>query len=489
MLGIALDIARAGLGVSSDRSAVLSRNVANAGNGLTSRKYANTTGLSGGGATVSSITRASNDSLTRSLQNAMSSAAGQKVVLAALDSLHQTVGDPSQEASPAALLGKLGDALQAFSGNPSDASLSTAAINAAKDLATSLNDASATISGVRTQADSDMAQSVNNVNTLLARFGDLNREIVSGTHDGRDVTDQLDARDDVLRSLSEEIGIKTVARSGNDVAIYTDSGLTLFDREARQVSMQPSVLTPGTAGNAVYVDGVPVTGSGALMRVENGRIAGLAQVRDDISVTYQRQMDEIARGLIDTFSESDQSATPSLPKISGLFTWPGGPAVPSASSVANGLSGVISVNASVDPAAGGNWRLLRDGSIGDPGNAAYTYNASGAAGFSTRILQLADGLKAAQTFDASSGLKSPSGLGDAAASSTSWIEDVRQRASSQSDYRTTLADRARDALSRETGVNLDEEMTALLDVERSYQTTSKLISVVDGMFKTLLESL
>ena len=46
--------------------------------------------------------------------------------------------------------------------------------------------------------------------------------------------------------------------------------------------------------------------------------------------------------------------------------------------------------------------------------------------------------------------------------------------------------RASDALSSATGINLDEEMTRLLDLELSYQASSKLITTIDGMFNALL---
>jgi flagellar hook-associated protein 1 FlgK len=51
-----------------------------------------------------------------------------------------------------------------------------------------------------------------------------------------------------------------------------------------------------TSGNAVIVDGVPVAGPGAVMPISSGRLHGLAELRDDTAVTYQSQLDEIARG-------------------------------------------------------------------------------------------------------------------------------------------------------------------------------------------------
>ncbi len=489
MLSIGLDIARSALTASGEQSAVVARNIANSGSPLASRKIANLTTAPGGGVVVASVTRASNDALTKSLLTATSSAAGQRAVAGALEQLEATVNDPELNASAAANAGTLRDALLVLSTSPDNISAAASAIDAAKRLATSLNEASNAIQHVRQTADAGLNTSVNTVNSLLAKFETVNREIVKGTLDGTDVTDQLDARDSIVRSLAEELGIRTITRAGNDMAIFTDSGLTLFDVSARRVTMVPSpVLTPGATGNSVSVDGVPVTGSGAPMASQSGRISGLAQVRDTYAVTYSRQTDEIARGLIEAFSEQDQSASPSLPDIAGLFTYSGGPAVPPSGITVPGLANSISVNVSVDPSSGGNPRLLRDGSIGSPGTPAYTYNQTGAAGYSGRVEKLIDSLTAARPFDTANGLGSPAGLIPAAASSSGWLENVRQKAASDAEYRTTLMDRTHEALSRSTGVSLDDDMTSLLEIERAYQTSSKLLTMIDNMFTSLLNA-
>jgi flagellar hook-associated protein 1 FlgK len=339
---------------------------------------------------------------------------------------------------------------------------------------------------VRAQADADIASSVARVNDLLAQFETVNNRIKLGASAGADITDDLDQRDQLLKSLSEEIGIRTVTRANNDMAIYTDNGLTLFDTRPRSVTFAPTeIYLPGTAGAPVIVDGVAVTGNAQF--AGSGRIAALAQVRDDIAVTYQDQLDEIARGLVRTFAESDQSATPTLPDVPGLFTWSGAPAMPAAATIEVGIAGTIRVSASVDPAQGGDPAKLRDGAIS--GNPAYLYNATGAAGFSDRLNELIDRLDQQQTFDPAAGAGSTAGLSSFASASVGWLQSTRQSASAQADYKTALLEHASDALSSATGINLDEEMTQLLELERSYQASSRLITTIDSMLGSLLTAI
>ena len=270
------------------------------------------------------------------------------------------------------------------------------------------------------------------------------------------------------------------------MVIVTDGGVTLFETKPRSVTFEQSyTMVPGLAGNQVFIDGVQVTGNVGAMASGTGRLTGLAAVRDEIAVDYQTQLDEIARGLIEVFAESDQTATPALADAPGLFTWPGAPAIPASGSVISGLAASIQLNPNVDPTRGGDPTLLRDGGMN---GADYVYNASGSAGFGDRLQGLIDTLSAQRAFDPDTQLNANATLLDFASSSVGWLQELRKTANSEADYRATMFERSSEALSKVTGVNLDEEMILLLNLERSYQATSRLISTIDNMYRTLLEA-
>jgi flagellar hook-associated protein 1 len=486
-LSVGLDAAVSGLSVSAEQTSVVSRNVARAGDPHATRKTANVITAPGGGVRVVSITRAANNALFDKMLGASTDATAQKAILDALNALDQTAGDPEDDASPAAQITKFASALQQYSNAPQNDLLARTAVAAAGDLADALNAATQTVQQVRGQADADIAGSVSRLNDLLAQFETVNTKIKVGSQSG-DVTDELDQRDQILKSISEEIGIHTVTRANNDMAIYTDNGLTLFDTHARSVTFDATALySPSTSGAPVMVDGVAITGNAGLTGSGSGRIVALAQVRDSIAITYQNQLDEIARGLIQITAESDQSASPTQPDAPGLFTWSGAPAMPSGG-IQVGLAGTIKVNASVDPDQGGNPTRLRDGGISNPGNPAYVYNATGAAGYSDRLNQILDALDQQQSFDPAAAAGSTATVSDYASSSVAWLQAARKSATDDSDYKSTLLSRSADALSSATGVNLDEEMTLLLELERSYQASSKLITTIDNMYGALLSA-
>lgn len=246
-LSLALNSARTSLAATSTQIAVAARNTAGAGDPFYTRKIANLVTASGGSAVL--IQRATDAALFERKLAGTASAAASEAVLDGLTTLQGTLGDTSDGASPSARLGALNAALKLAANKPDDAALARSAVDRARDLAASLNAGAAAVQGVRAGADAGLADSVSRINDLLSRFEAANTLVTNGTGAGVDVTDALDDRDRILAGLSEEIGISTVVRAGNDVAIYTDSGVPLFERSARRVTFAPTgAFSAGTTG-------------------------------------------------------------------------------------------------------------------------------------------------------------------------------------------------------------------------------------------------
>ena len=386
------------------------------------------------------------------------------------------------------MLSNLQSALTTYEASPTSSSAADAVVSSASDLTSSLNSASATVQQVRETADQNMASSVNTINSLLTQFTAANNAVVTGLQTGANVSSAEDTRNSIVTQLAQQIGVSTTVAANGSESIYTDSGVTLFQDTPRTVSFTTTpTLVDGANGNAVTVDGVPITGANSPMPIQSGALAGYAALRDTLAPEYQAQLDQIAGGLISAFAESDQSPTPTLPSLPGLFTTPGATSLPSMTAT-TGLAGAIEVNPNVDPSQGGDSTLLRDGGISDPGNAAYTYNTMGAASYTGRIQELIGDISAPQTFDPSAGLGSSSSLTDYANASVSWLQAANQQASDASSYQSALATQATSALSNATGVNLDTEMTNMLNLENSYASTAKLLTTVTSMFSALLQA-
>jgi flagellar hook-associated protein 1 FlgK len=55
------------------------------------------------------------------------------------------------------------------------------------------------------------------------------------------------------------------------------------------------------------------------------------------------------------------------------------------------------------------------------------------------------------------------------------------------DFAQTLIDRLSEVRDSVSGVNLDEEMTELMKIQRAYEASAKLISITDEMLQALMQ--
>lgn len=601
-LSSALDTAKSSLAASQTQTSVISRNIANVNTVGATRKYANVVTGVNGQVQVKSIAQSSNSVLYRNMLDANAAVGRGNVISNGLDRINDLLGDTQLSRSPASMVTKLGDALSTLAASPNNYELARSAATAAGDVVATLNEASETVQTIRRDADNELVLAAADMTKILANIEDLNNRIIAGTRVSADITDLSDQRDQAVVALSQYVGVTSQMRGDNDLVLYTDSGVTLFEAKARSVQYSP---TPGlnasvTQGNAFRIDGTPVTGDTAYMPLKSGSVAGLVALRDDVMLTYQTQLDEIARGLVDATKESAAG----LPDVHGLFTSTdpsalatvstlplgtfsagsmaagdtlsftfryanrtyavsgtlatadfasgnafaakldamieaavppsGGPALGAGKiAVAAGAANALTVSASgvgsfvpmaisdivalaggagandpardggltpgaTDPAEklvvglAGSLRLAA-GVVADPtrlrDGVVYTYNPAGNGGYTGRLNQLSDALNASRSFSETSGAASNVTVADYAASSVSWLQDYRKTSSSETEYKTTLLESTRKTLSDETGINMDEQLTHLTEIQRSYQASAKLITTIDEMLKTLIDSI
>lgn len=476
-LASALSTTKNILSNTSTQTAVLSTNVQNVSNSDYNRRTATITTNAYSGATTVAIDRNQDSALLKQTLMSTSDDAGQQTLLAGLESLYSIMGGDDYTLAPSSALSELRDALQAYAATPGDATLASAAVNSAVDVATSLNTATTEVQSLRADTDKQIATSVDQLNKLLSQFKDANDAVKAATAAGTDANDALDTRESLLKQISEIVGISTVTRSGNDISIYTSDGITLFETTARTVSFDATTsYAASTEGSPVYIDGVELSAGQNSDSTAQGSLQALLQLRDEVYPTYQDQLDEISRGLISMFSETDASSS-SLP---GLFTTKDG-SVPDYDTpeIVTGLAGLITVNqAAIDDPY-----KLRDGSI-----AGESVNTEAASGFSTLINQYVAAFETTRDFDPAANIGDSATILDYSTDSVGWAEEYRSGATNASETTSAMLSRSTEAYSNATGVNLDEELILLLDVEQSYKAASKLLSTIDDMLGTLMEA-
>ena len=483
-LTVAYNIARDGLSTTSAAASVVSRNVANAENPNSSRKSALIVAQAGGSVHLEQIVGAVDGALLAFVLETASSSAELGIISAGLDRLDTSIGDPAAETSPAALIGRLVSTLQLAASAPHDENAAAAVLSAAQSLTGALNETARLIADVRSDAEAFLGEAAVTLSDMLQDFRAVNQAIVAGSAQHQDVTDAVDRRNALVRDIAQLVDIRPNVRAGNDMMLFTANGATLFETTPREISFRSAgLLGPGQSGGALTIDGIPVrSGDGV-----GGQIGGLLRIRDDLAMVFERQADEIARGLIAATVERDQSSVPSRADLAGLFTVVGGAIQPAAPGSMVGSAGLITVSANADPARGGALSRLRDGGISAPADIAYSYNPSGAPGFGGRLLELIDRLSEAQSFDPATGIAtSQKSVRQFSSDSVGWLERERSVSRESHANEQVRVERATGAWQNRVGTNVDDEMVILIGLQRSFQASSHLIATVNSMFDALL---
>ncbi|UOM34943.1 flagellar hook-associated protein FlgK [Acuticoccus sp. I52.16.1] len=456
-LDVAANVARQAMIVAQQQISISGRNIAAAGDPTRSRASVGLTTTIDGGVHVTSVRRAEDAALFTRMIAATSNTAEADAVLEHMLVLADTVGDPEDGTSVAALIGELEASIADYANAPDDPLFGQTVIEDARDLADTLNRAASELNLLREQADRELANSVDEVNRLLLEFQAANKAVTKAYSTGQDPTMDLDRRDAIVAELSIYMGISVLQREGGDMALFTDSGITLFDKSPRSVEfVRTPVYTVDTQGGVVMIDGMQVTGPDAPMPLRSGLIVGQSKVRDEVAPTYRLQLDEIARALETMFQDG----------IGSLFVTGGGP----------DYAGTIRVAAGVDPFQGGSVENLRDG----------TGNPNGYAAYSDRLMALGLTFTDIQAWDTDAELSGSSTLQEFATESVGWIEKVRLAATELAGRERAILDGASDALSRVTGVNMDDEYAQQLAIERNFAASARLITLIDEMFDELL---
>lgn len=475
-LSSALSSAMSGLTAASRASGIVSDNLANVMTPGYARRSLELTssGTAGPGVRVVGVQRHADPGIV-SVRRAADAEFGNAQALAQFHSRFASlVGGPTDPTSIGARIADLESNLISAASHPDSAQRLNGVVHSANALVDGITAAADGVAQMRVQADTAIGVQVERLNDALSNVRKLNLRITSTQASGGEVASLLDQRQGLVDQINEIVPVNQVDRDYGQIALYTDGGAILLDGQAARVGFSPTgIITPDmTIGNSA-LSGLDINGVAIGMRsIAGGSLAAQFGVRDDLAVSAQADLDTMARDLIERFETAslDPTTTSGDP---GLFTDAGAAFDPL---LEVGLSNRLSLNATVDPAQGGeSWRL-RAG-LGAP--------TPGLPGDARQLQAFSDILGAARTPTSTSfgtGMKTAADLGSAL------MSRAAQRASF-SDQALTFATAGKTEMTRielEQGVDTDAEMQTLMIVEQAYAANARMISAIDDMMETLL---
>lgn len=388
------------------------------------------------------------------------------------------IGTSTDATSIAARLADFDTSLISAASRPDSTLRLDQSVLKAGDLAQALNGASDDIQAMRTEADRKIDVQVNRLNQALTEVQELNSRITGVSSGGGSTASLLDQRQTLIDEINEIVPINVVQRDYGQVALYTDGGTILLDGQASTVEftpvhgVTPQMTLQGGGLSGLTVDGVARSTDSATGAFRGGSLAAQFEIRDELAVEAQADLDAMARDLIERFEDPTVDATLAAGDP-GLFT-DGGAALDVTLEV--GLAGRIAVNSIVDPAQGGASWHLRDG-LGAA--------VPGAVGDARLIQALSGALTTARipgSGSFGSGAMTASELGSALMSRAA-------ESSAVADQRLAFAAATQNEMAEielANGVDTDAELGHLMLIEQAYAANARMIEAVDEMMQQLL---
>lgn len=318
-LGSALNAAVSGLRATQAGINVVSQNVANAGSvGYNRRVTTPVQTLAGNqtsGVRAGEVQRMLDLVAQRQLR-LESSAAGYTGLRAGFASaLERLFGQPGKQGSLDKAVNDFTQALQTLAANPGDPASRAIVVDRAGGLASVVAATAEGVQGLRTDAEGRIAASVERADGLLQAIQAINGKIL--TPQGRPVDPALlDERDRLIGELSTLMDLQVQTDQFNGVRLSTSAGQTLFDGstavrlsfDARSSLGPANLYAPdGTRGVGTIT---ARSGTGAPVDLiergafRSGEIRAAIEMRDEMLVQAQRQLDELAAGLATALSET-----------------------------------------------------------------------------------------------------------------------------------------------------------------------------------------
>jgi flagellar hook-associated protein 1 len=351
-------------------------------------------------------------------------------------------------------------AVTSLEGNPSDISLRQGVLSAATSLADSLSGAVDALEQQQASLDAESQSVVTQVNALTHSIAGLNSQIQT-LDPNSDAGTLEDQRQYDLNQLSQLVGISQAKTENNGLTVTTTSGaLLVSEGKAFALTNAPS------GGVTHYFDseGNEIT---TALASGGGQLGGYLTTRDQDIPRVESALDALAGGLatqLNSIQESGSTASGASAAGIPLFNVPASGGVPG--SVAGGITVAITdpsllaaSAAGAGPSDGSNAVLLAN----VQNNPLITLNQAGS------------------PYNVSSA--SPTNfLADFVATLGSLVEQTSSLNTAQ-QASLTQTQTQRNSLS---AVNTDDEASTLSLLERSYEASSKVITILDEIFASAI---
>lgn len=452
-----LDIARRAIWASRLGMDVTSHNIANVNTEGYSRqrvsfRTANPLQLPQGqlglGVGVGDVIRVRNRMLDQQYRQTSFTLGNAQIKESVYSQIEAIIQEPSENAL-GSLMNEFFEGFSDLAADPENATIRDTVRQKAIALVDSFQGKTNQLNSMKQSLENDLRATVDEVNEIIHQIGILNRQIVSAEAGGGSANDMRDRRDLLLDRLSEYIKIS-----------YSEN-----TRGAVSVTAEGVNLVSGTKVNELSVEKIGdgndtklqiKSSNGKAISVRYGKLGGLLEMRNEVVPGIQNDLDTLAQTLITEVNRIHASGH-TLPE--------GDP--PTTRTGIQFFSGNNAATISLSPDILDSVNNIAVSADGTPGNGEVALSIA-----NLRTQKVLAGRT--QTLD------------DYYTTMVHSLGVEIERAQNTRESQELLKDQIMNQREAESGVSLDEEMTHLIQYQRSFEAAAKVVKVVDEMMATVI---
>jgi flagellar hook-associated protein 1 FlgK len=321
----ALSSALTGLNAAQTGLALVAGNVANAQTPGYVRKtatlVAHTAGSHGAYVQVGAINRVLDQFVQAQVRTEASGAGYATLRSNMYDQLQSIYGSPNSASTLEDAFNNFTTTLQALTTSPGDRPTQIAVISAAQGLTQTLNQMTSSIQTLRSQAELGLSDDVTQANDALQQIAALNVQLGKSAQADSATAGLEDQRDAYIDKLSSLMDIRVIKGDNRQVTVFTTSGVQLVGTQASTLSFDPHPTVTaeskwsGTAADRT-LGTITLTSVGGTVidlvasgSIRSGEIAGYLDMRDNVLVQAQAQIDQFAAAMSSALSDTTTDGT------------------------------------------------------------------------------------------------------------------------------------------------------------------------------------
>jgi flagellar hook-associated protein 1 FlgK len=419
------------------------------------------------GVEVSALTQVNDPTLAAAATSTTGHSAYSAANAATLASIENAFPEPSTTglSSQLSALWSDIDAAGNAAGSATAATANATVVSQASTVAATLRSAAAQLQQVADSAKGSASSLITRDNALLKQVASLNSQIAAATATPQGPGGLTQQRNQAVSQLASDLGVSVQNQPNGSQTLYLGGVSIVQDNLASTLSLSsgsPAQVMVQTASAPAIA--APAVGNG-----KGGTLGAEVDAINNVVASYQTQLNQVASALAGTMNAALGSAY-----VSGGS--PSSPAAASAQLFTTDGTTTTAANIAVTGSVAANPSLLGFSSTAtaDDGLVAQQLaeNASTAAS------------NASPTFTINGTTVT--------SADTAWqqlvgvIGTASAQASTQATAAATAASNSQSQLQSATGVDQNEELTTMLQIQSDYQASAKVLSTINDTIQSLL---